>query len=39
MDVKSPKTIILAGGLIKWTLSIFFQIAKKTMHKDKEVDW
>ena len=38
MDLKSPKTKILADGLVKRTSSMFNEIESKTMHKDEEGD-
>ena len=38
MDIKSPKTNKLAGGLIKRTSSMLDEIESKTMPKNKESD-
>ena len=39
MNAKSPKTNLLADGLIERTSSILDEITSKTVHKDKEGDW
>ena len=38
MNAKSPKTNLLADGLIERTSSILDEIASNTVHKDKEGD-